>query len=75
MTGEDGIDPANKELYLADDEFLSTFEIDKETYQVRLCDMLQDPAPDPAAEFCLRAEVPCEARSSQGLLKFEAAHA
>lgn len=33
MSGDDGIDPANKELYLTDDEFLSSFELSKDAYK------------------------------------------
>lgn len=34
MNSDHGIDPANKEMYLTDEEFQSSFEMDKSTFQV-----------------------------------------
>lgn len=35
MNADHGIDPANKELYLSDDDFQTAFEMDKEAYKVQ----------------------------------------
>lgn len=33
MNADHGIDPANKELYLADEEFQTSFEMDKDAFK------------------------------------------
>ena len=36
MTADHGIDPANKELYLSDEDFQTAFAMDKDAFKARL---------------------------------------
>lgn len=45
MNADHGIDPANKELYLSDDDFLTAFAMDKDSFKVSLHGATQHLAP------------------------------
>jgi Villin headpiece domain len=45
MNGDHGIDPANKELYLSDDDFQTAFEMDKDAFKASIHGAIQHLAP------------------------------